>query len=153
MTVFLLILHGLIGVALLGAITHQATAVLRGHGPRRPGFLSRYATVDRPLFTGIVALLFVLDACLGAVIYPRYRLDVRVPFEEMQLGWAVGLFEIKEHFAGIGLATVPVYLQSWRTDCGADSHSVRRAFTLLMAFVIWWDFLAGHVINNLRGLT
>jgi hypothetical protein len=97
-------------------------------------------------------LLYLAGVTLGAIIYPSYRLNVRVPFEQMSLGWAVGLFELKEHFGGIGLALLPVYAWLWRPD-QTQSHKVdRMAVTALLAFIVWWDFLVGHVLNNIRGL-
>jgi hypothetical protein len=126
MVTALLILHGLVGVALLGAITHQLVSVLRRRTTRNGTFLDRYTGVTQMTFTTAVVSLYVAGLVLGAVIYPSYRLDVRIPFEEMSLKWAIGLFELKEHFAGIGLAVLPVY--------------------------VWWDFLVGHILNNIRGL-
>ncbi len=152
MTLSLLILHGLVGVALLGAITHQAVALLRGRGSRDGSFLGRYAAVPHQGFTGAVALLFVVEIALGAFIYPDYRLDVRVPFEEMGLAWAIGLFETKEHFGGLALGMLPLYAWLNRPGIAADRPADRMAVTLLLAFVVWFDFLVGHVLNNLRGL-
>jgi hypothetical protein len=28
----------------------------------------------------------------------------------------------------------------------------RRYLTWILAFVIWWNFLVGHILNNIRGL-
>jgi hypothetical protein len=152
MTLSLLILHGLVGVALLGAITHQAVAMLRTPGARGTSFAARYSAVPHGGFTGAVALLFVVEVALGALIYPDYRLDVRIPFEEMALGWAVGLFEVKEHFGGIALGVLPLYAWLHRSGAAAARGADRTAVTLLLAFVVWFDFLTGHVLNNLRGL-
>ncbi|MFO0334701.1 MAG: hypothetical protein ACK53C_06640, partial [Pseudomonadota bacterium] len=89
---------------------------------------------------------------LGAVIYPTYRVDVRIPLEEMQLAWAVGVFEVKEHFGGIGLAMLPLYAWCW-DDRGAPVDRLACAvLTWLLAFIVWFTFVSGHVINNLRGL-
>lgn len=149
MVTFLLILHSLVGVALLGAITHQAVALLRRHCSRGDSFVARYSGVKHHVFTRAVAGLYLAQVALGAVIYPRYRLDVRIPFEEMSLGWAIGLFELKEHFAGIGLGMLPFYLASSQRE---DAAKDRTAITLLLAFIVWWDLLVGHVLNNIRGL-
>lgn len=149
----LLILHGLVGVALLGAVTHQTVSVLRGPGRRGNAFLSRYSSVNQATFTMAIVVLYSLGVVLGALIYPSYRLDVRIPFEEMQLGWAVGVFELKEHFGAVGLGVLPLYAQSWRSDPAQSHRSLRVALTLLLAFIVWWDFLVGHVLNNIRGLT
>ena len=152
MNIALLILHGLVAVALLGALTHQALTASRGAAPRGSSFVDRYLSVRQRSFTGAVVVLYVLAFSLGALIYPAYRLDVRVPFEEMSLGWAVGLFELKEHFGGIGLAALPFYASTWREQ-NAESHRRDRiAITWLLALIVWWDFVVGHVLNNIRGL-
>jgi len=152
MLTVLLILHGLVGVALLGAITHQTVSLVRPGGAGGGSFIHRYTSVRRRTFTVAVIALYVANVVLGAVIYPSYRLNVRIAFEEMSLGWAIGLFELKEHFAGIGLAALPIYATSWRIDRDVSHRRDRLAMTLLIAAIVWWDFLVGHVLNNIRGL-
>jgi hypothetical protein len=151
--VLLLILHGLVGVALLGAITHQAVAASIRQPAPATSFARRYVRVLPKAFPAAVIVLFVANTVLGGVIYPTYRVDVRVPLEEMQLAWAVGVFEIKEHFGGIGLAMLPLYAWCWldRGAAPADRHA-RAVVTWLLAFVVWFTFVSGHVINNVRGL-
>jgi hypothetical protein len=75
-----------------------------------------------------------------------------VPFEEMSLGWAIGIFELKEHFAAIGLGILPAYIFAWRTAPQSPSSWGRPSITLLLALIVWWNFLVGHVLNNIRGL-
>jgi hypothetical protein len=152
MVTALLILHGLVGVALLGAITHQLVSVLRRRTTRNGTFLDRYTGVTQMTFTTAVVSLYVAGLVLGAVIYPSYRLDVRIPFEEMSLKWAIGLFELKEHFAGIGLAVLPVYAFVWRSESTESRRRDRITITMLLTFIVWWDFLVGHILNNIRGL-
>ena len=152
MTVFLLILHGLLGVALLGALTHQAVSLLRGRAARGAAFLDRYAGARDRTFTVAIVVLFAAELALGAIVYPAYRLGVRIPFEEMSLGWAIGLFELKEHFAGLGLALLPYYAYTWKPERATTLRADRLVITLILAFVVWWDFMVGHVLNNIRGL-
>ena len=152
MSVFLLILHGLVGVALLGALTHQSVSTLRGRAASGVAFLDRYSGARDRTFTAAVVVMFVAELVLGAIIYPAYRLGVRIPFEEMSLDWAVGAFELKEHFAGLGLAVLPYYAYTWKPEVAPTLRVDRVAITLLLAFVVWWDFLVGHVLNNIRGL-
>ena len=152
MAIFLLVLHGLVGVALLGALTHQSVSTLRGRAASGVAFLDRYAGARDRTFTAAVVVMFVAELVLGAIIYPAYRLGVRIPFEEMSLGWAVGAFELKEHFAGLGLAVLPYYAYTWKPEVAQTLRVDRVAITLLLAFVVWWDFLVGHVLNNIRGL-
>jgi len=151
MVVALLILHSLVAVTLLGAITHQAVSLLRRRTTRNGTFGDRYTGVRQGTFTSAVVALYVVALGIGSVIYPSYRLNVRIPFEEMSLGWAVGLFELKEHFAGIGLSVLPLYAYTWRVEAQTGDRN-RVALTLLLASIIWWDFLVGHVLNNIRGL-
>lgn len=144
-------IHGLMAVALLGAITHQAVSVVRWSGPRRASFTSRYVRVNQGTFTYAVIVLFLATFVLGMVIYPHYRLNVRIPFEEMRLAAAVGVFELKEHFAGIALGALPLYVWAWRHEAVETHHSLRVGLTLMLAFVVWWDFVIGHILNNIRG--
>lgn len=154
----LLILHGLASVALIGAITHQFVALLRtasATGTARAGggsFVGRYSRVSSAGFTNAVIWLFVGTVVLGAIIYPTYRLDVRVPYEEMGMFWAVGLFEIKEHWGGVGLGMLPLYAYAFRPQNTATNHRDRLAITAMLTLIVWGDLLAGHVLNNIRGL-
>ncbi|MFA7584962.1 MAG: hypothetical protein WCY11_02025 [Novosphingobium sp.] len=150
---FLLLLHVLVAVGLIGAITHQAVAALRPPAPTgRISFAGRYRAVNAGLFARTVVGLYLASIVLGAVIYPTYRLDARIALEEMGLAWAVGLFELKEHWGGLGLALLPLYALYWRTADTHDNRGPRIAATWLLAFVVWFDFIVGHVLNNLRGL-
>ena len=148
----LLILHSLVGVALLGATTHQSYSLLRRSSRNVDSFLARYGSVNQASFTGVIALLFVMNVLLGALLYPKYRLEVRIPFEEMQLGWAVGIFELKEHFAGLGLGVLPLYTRAWRKASDGADLKLRIGLTLTLTLIVWWNFLVGHVLNNIRGL-
>jgi hypothetical protein len=152
MVTVLLILHGLVGVALLGAISHQTVALLRRRTVRSGSFVDRYTGVNQRTFTIAIVCFYVAQVILGAVIYPSYRLNVRIPFEEMSLAWAIGLFELKEHFGAIGLAMLPLYASTWRTEFAETHRRDRVAITLLLAFIVWWNFLVGHILNNIRGL-
>ncbi len=149
----LLILHVLISVALLGAITHQAFSVAR----RRPAATSRnlvdrFRGVNSMAFTNTITLLFAISAVLGAFLYPRYRVDVRPALEDLQLRAANGIFEIKEHFAAVGLGLLPVYWRFWRTPLAQQYVATRKYLTWILAFIVWWNFLVGEVLNNIKGL-
>jgi len=121
MIVALLIVHGLLAVALLGAITHQAWSV----APRRvaagtASFVGRFRTVDSAAYATAVVVLFVVTAIGGGLLYPQYRLDVRTALEDLQLRAANGIFEIKEHLVAIGLGVLPAYwlLRQWHAKNG-----------------------------------
>jgi hypothetical protein len=156
MIVLLLILHGLLAVALLGAITHQALSVLpvvAATGQRT--FVDRFRGVNGPAYATPIVVLFVVTAIGGALLYPQYRIDVRPALEDMRNSAANGVFEIKEHLIAIGLGLLPAYWQVWRhpgSAHGVEAVSTRRALTWLLAFFVWWSFIVGHVLNNIRGL-
>jgi len=152
MVVVLLICHGLVAFALMGAITHQAVALTVPKPARAQSFPARYASVNSAALSNAVIVLYLIVFVFGSLIYPTYRLDVRIPLEELRLGWAVGLFELKEHFGGLGLATLPLYAYYWNNSEVDGNTGGRKATTLLIAFIVWFDFLAGHAINNIRGL-
>jgi len=33
-----------------------------------------------------------------------------------------------------------------------EQATARRYLTWLLAFIVWWSFLVGHVLNNIKGL-
>ena len=153
MIVVLLILHGLLAVALLGAITHQALSVLTtspAHG--RWTFVDRFRGVDATAYTTPIVVLFAVTAIGGALLYPQYRIDVRPALEDTQNVAANGVIEIKEHLVAIGLGLLPAYWLFWRQPHGSETAAARRYLTWLLAFFVWWSFIAGHVLNDIRGL-
>jgi hypothetical protein len=151
MTTLLLIVHGLLGVTLLGAVTHQAIGVLL---PARKGsnsFVGRMRAVSAPAYVTAVVVLYVATATLGGVIYPEYRLGIRVVLEQLQFWKAHGAFELKEHFAAVGLGMLPAYWYFWRQPLAPNHARARAVTTATHAFIVWWSFLVGHILNNIRG--
>ena len=71
--------------------------------------------------------------------------------EELETPAAMGSFELKEHFAVIGLAVLPAYWYFWRLPLADEHARARKALTAMLAFITWWNFLVGHVVNNFRG--
>jgi hypothetical protein len=41
---------------------------------------------------------------------------------------------------------------AWRRPLAAESASARRGLTWVLASIVWWDFLAGLVLNDVKGL-
>jgi hypothetical protein len=146
----LVIIHGLCAVALLGAITHQALAVW--WSARAPThFVQRFRAVPAANYANAIVVLFILTFVLGGWLYPSYRINVRVVLEQMELPAANGSFELKEHLAVMGLSMLPAYWYFWRKDAAETHVRARKWITLLLAFVVWWNFIVGHVLNNIRG--
>ena len=152
MTTALLIVHGLLAVALLGAITHQAASVLWPAAKPAGSFTGRFRAVAAPGYANTIVILYVLTAILGAIIYAEYRVGIRIVLEELHLNAANGSFELKEHFATIGLGMLPAYWYYWRQPAtDAMVARTRAIMTGILAFIVWWNFLAGHIVNNIRG--
>jgi hypothetical protein len=153
MIVALLIVHGLLAVTLLGAITHQALSLVPRRAAAGPlSFVGRFRGVESGAYATAIVVLFVVTAIGGALLYPQYRLDVRTALEDLQLRAANGVFEIKEHLAAIGLGLLPTYWIFWRAPLASGQAAARRYLTWLLAFIVWWSFLVGHVLNNIKGL-
>jgi hypothetical protein len=145
----LLIIHGVIAVFLIGAITHQTLAVF---WPRRPGetdFVARARGVNARGYVTTIIILYVVTFCLGAYLYPTYRVFVRPPLQDLMLTYAIGLFEIKENFAAIGLALLPSYWYFWKK--APEYATTRKALVVIYFLTIWYNFIAGHLLNNVRG--
>ena len=147
----LLIVHGLLAVALLGAVTHQTASVWLPARKPAGSFAGRFRAVAAAGYANGIVVLYLCTFVVGAIIYPEFRISIRGVIDEMDIPVALGSFELKEHFAVVGLALLPAYWFFWRPPF-ADAHARTRALlTALLAFIVWWNFLVGHVVNNVRG--
>jgi hypothetical protein len=152
MIVALLILHGLLAVALLGAITHQVIGVCWPARGAAASLVGRMRMVSTSAYVNTIVVLYLLTALLGGIIYPIYRVSVRFVLEQSQFFAANGSFELKEHFVAVGLGMLPVYWYVWRQPVAEVFASTRTIVTTVFAFIVWWSFLVGHILNNIRGL-
>ena len=147
----MLILHGLCAVALLGAVTHQALAAC-WPARTRTNFVASFRAVPAASYTNAIIVLFLITFVLGGLIYPAYRVAVRTYLENARLWAANGSFEVKEQFVTIGLGMLPFYWLVWRQPLDRGLTLARRATTAALCFIVWFGFLVGHVLNNIRGL-
>ena len=146
----LLIIHGILAVLLLGAITHQAIAAAWPITKRSPGFWSAIRSVNGMNYTNAVIVLFVVTFALGTIIYPTYRVNVRTVLQEYRNFKPEGMFEMKEHLLALSLALLPIYWFFWHR--ASEANRVGRAvLTSLIAVAVWWGFVTDHIINNIRG--
>ena len=146
----LLIIHGILAVFLLGAITHQAVGASWPVTKRSTGFVSAVRSVNGMTYTNAIIILFVATFLLGITIYPTYRVSVRTVLQEYRFFKPEGAFEMKEHLLALSLALLPIYWFLWHRASEAN-RVARAALTCIIAFAVWWGFLTGHVINNIRG--
>jgi hypothetical protein len=151
MTTALLLLHSFVGVALLGAVTHQAFAASRRAETRKAGFIGRFRATDPGAYSNAVVALFVAASLLGAILYPDYRRVVRPLLQTLDMRSANGAFELKEHFSALGLALLPAYWAVWKRPA-ADYASARLWLTWMLAAMVWWNFVVGEVLVIIKGL-
>jgi len=148
---FLLILHSLAAVALLGALTHQTISVLWPARARTGPFVSSLRSVPSMTYTNAVIVMFIVTAILGSIIYTEYRLSIRVTLQDYRMRIPEGAFELKEHLISIGLGLLPAYWFYWRPAHAKEHAATRAIVTALLAAIVWYGFLTGHVLNNIRG--
>jgi hypothetical protein len=118
----------------------------------RPGsFFGRFRTVPPAAFANAVVVLYLAVAVLGAVIYLDFRVDVRPTLEQAGHWQVLGFFDLKEHFVAIGAALLPAYWVCWRRPRDDEPIRPRAILTSIIAFIVWWGFLAGHITNNIMG--
>ena len=151
MATTLLILHGLVAVALLGAITHQTWAVCAPPRTKPLSFFGRFRAVPGAAFTNAVVVLYLVSWLLGAIVYLYFKIDVQPNLERDWHWHAMGYLDLKEDFVAIGLGLLPPYWFCWRRPVDGQNALIRVAVTILLAFIIWWSFLVGHVVNNIGG--
>jgi hypothetical protein len=104
----LLIIHGLLAVALLGAITHQAVSVWMPVRSKAGNFVTRFRAVPSTSYVMAIIVLYVVTL-------------------------------------------LPAYWAFWRQPLSEDYAAARKNVTLLLAIIVWANFLVGHIANNARG--
>jgi len=147
----LFIVHALFAVTLLGALTHQAVSVLMPvRQPATANFVTRFRAVQGAGYATAICVLWVITFLLGAWIYIKYRVAIRIPLERAGFWKTQGFFDMKEHVVSVGLALLPAYWFLWKNKSPEYDH-VRKWVTVLLAALCWFAFLVGHVVNNTRG--
>ena len=152
MFTILVLFHGLISVALLGALTHQAFAVTaRRVEGRATSFMARFRGTDPAAYSTAIVVLFAVVIFTGAILYPSYRLVVRPTLQMLDLRAANGIFEIKEHLSAIGLILLPAYWASWRQPLAPEYSAARVGLTWILAGMVWWNFVVGQLLVTIKG--
>jgi hypothetical protein len=100
---------------------------------------------------GVTPGLWVLTWIMGAWIYTKYRIYVRIPIEQAGHWKTQGFFELKEHAATIGSGLLPLYWYFWKNAQERAYDGARIGLTVVLALFCWFNFIVGHVVNNVRG--
>jgi hypothetical protein len=149
-TIWLLI-HLILAVGLVGALTHQAMAVSLPVRQPAGGIVTRFRAVPAAGYATAVCVLWILTFILGSYIYTKYRIYVRIPLEQGHLYKTGGFFDFKEHVATLGLVLLPAYWYFWKNAQNHEYDTARRMLTVVLAAMGWFLFIVGHVVNNARG--
>jgi hypothetical protein len=145
------IVHGLLAVALIGAISHQTLATWAPAGAKPKSFFGRFRAVKSASFANAVVVLYLVTAALGAIVYLAFKLDIAPGLERDGHWLALGLLDLKEDFVAIGLGLLPAYWVCWRKSPLDAPDPTRSGLTSLLAFIVWWSFIVGHVMVNIMG--
>jgi len=143
MATTLLILHGLVAIALLGAITHQALATCAPSNAGPHSFFGRFRAVPAERFANAIIVLYLTSAL--------FKIDIQPTLERDRHWHAMGFLDLKEDFVGVGLGILPAYWFCWRRPADSQHNHIRTTLTILLAFIVWWSFIVGHVMNDIRG--
>ncbi|HWG07162.1 MAG TPA: hypothetical protein VG271_19335 [Beijerinckiaceae bacterium] len=149
---YLLLVHMLCAVALIGAITHQTLGILAPVQKAPRSFFARFRAVNGAGYVNAIIVLFVVVNILGWIIYPNYRIGARINMTDLRLFKQVGTFELKENMMALALAMLPFYWWMWQPANATAHAATRKATTILLAAIVWYGFLIGHYLNNISGI-
>jgi len=96
-------------------------------------------------------VLYVLNFLVGSFIYTQYRIGIRPMLEIEHYYKTAGFFDFKEHITTIGLVLLPAYWYFWKNAQNPEYNNPRKGVTLVLAVMVWFLFIVGHVLNNTRG--
>ncbi|HEY3319514.1 MAG TPA: hypothetical protein VGP72_03450 [Planctomycetota bacterium] len=139
---WILVLHALSAVVLIGSLAHLAWRALRG------------TLAARGLQNQWVLWSYIVTFVSGVLIYPTYRYYVRALYFERAEGLkpANFFFEVKEHLSALGLILLLAY---WLISRIADEKEVvrfRRVSAVSLFVIVLYGYVASLVLNNLKGI-
>jgi hypothetical protein len=146
-----LLVHLILALGLLGAITHQAMAVALPVRKPATGIVRRFRAVPAAGYATAVCVLYVLTFFVGSYIYTQYRIAIRIPLEAEHYYKTGGFFDFKEHVATLGLVLLPAYWYFWKNAPNPEYDNARKGVTVVLAVMVWFLFIVGHILNNTRG--
>jgi len=155
MIIVTLVLHNLSAMFLLGALMHQAASCWRpmmSMKEKQPSMARSFMSVRGRLYANTVVTTYVITVVLGDVLYGPYRVDVKTMLFDLELWSWNGIFEIKEHLVALGLFLLAPYWRLWGAKDLSYFAGPRRAVTTLLAAIVAFALIAGHLLNNLKGV-
>jgi len=146
--VVLLVVHLLVTIVLVGSMTHNFLVVvdyLRGKFNRKKLELK---------FLKVSVWSYTFVYIVGALIYPAFRIRVRHEYFDEQLPWATGLFEVKEHWAAVGMALI-VAIYFFRKSFNPAEDKQKLFLYVPLCFIInislWYIVIVSCFLTILKG--
>ena len=144
----ILLVHLFATFVLAGSMTHNLLCVIdyvRGRFGRQRREL---------LYVKVSFWAYVIIYVLGSLIYPAFRVYIREEHFDTQMPWATGLFEVKEHWAAIGLALFVVYYllrKSFRPDTEREKLFLYVPICFLLNVILWYILIVSCYLSLLKG--
>jgi len=120
---------GCLAIARLGRCTHQAMADPDAGARSGSGFVTRFSRCSRGRYAAQSASYGYLTFLMGAWIYTKYRIYVRIPIGRPSTGKPKALGRIEGTFRDARPRFRPMYGYSGRTLTTADRTALRKSVT------------------------
>ena len=145
----LMLVHLFATFVLIGSMTHNLLCVVK----YLQGKFGRAKQELRYLKWSLSSYIFVY--VIGAIIYPAFRVYIRGEVFDPLLPWATGLFEVKEHWAALGLAIFAVYYFLRKNfDPKQEKEKLRYLYAplcMILNIILWYTVIVGCYLTLLKG--
>ncbi|MGM0575257.1 MAG: hypothetical protein ACQEXJ_05965 [Myxococcota bacterium] len=145
----LLLLHAVAAGVLAGASIHNGILAWRHWIQGRKVNLRL-----QRLYPKIIGVAWIITLGLGLWIYPTFRVDVRAASLDANLPLATSLFEIKEHWLGLGTLMlaylVPTSARLARDHVPPLDSALYHLLSVLLAAAVVWAVLVGLALTAIR---
>lgn len=145
----LVVLHALASMVLIGSSTHHSLIAI---GYLRGVYRARLGRI----YAATVAVSYLLTVALGALAYPSFRYHTRGLYLDHYAPWASNLFDIKEHFASLGIPLVLGALALSRALEPRSDRALLVGYSVMVlgaAAIVWFNVVAGLVVTLVRGVS
>ena len=98
---------------------------------------------------------YVATFSVGALVYPTFRVRVRYEYFDENLPWATGLFEVREHWAAIGLALFIVFYYLRKTfdlETEREKLFLYTALCYVLNIIVWYCTTVGYYLTTLKSV-
>src|SRR6202142_3760004 len=128
-----LLLPLILAIGLVGALTHQAMAVMLPVRQPAGGIVTRFRAVPAAGYATAVCVLWVLTFLVGSYVYTKYRIFIRIPLEQTGHYKTGGFFDFKEPVSTLGLVLLPGYWFFWKNAQNPEYDNARKRVTLVLS--------------------